>query len=89
MEICKRFVVSGRVQGVWYRGSTQQQAQSQGVKGYARSSPNGSIEEMACGTKEKIDELRSWLHQGPNNAKVSSVLAEDSEFYDLKTFETL
>ena len=89
MEICKRFIVSGRVQGCWYRGSTQQLAQSLGVKGYARNLPDGSVEVMACGTNEKIDELGSWLHQGPNNAKVSSVLAEDSEYYDPKTFETL
>jgi len=72
MDICKRFIISGRVQGVWYRGSTQQQARRLGVKGYARNLTDGSVEVMACGSNEKIDELRSWLQQGPSNAKVSN-----------------
>lgn len=89
MEICKRFIVSGRVQGVWYRGSTQQQAKILGIKGYARNQEDGSVEVVACGPNEKIDELRSWLQQGPNNAEVSSVLSEDTEYRDLKSFDTL
>ena len=89
MEICKRFIVLGRVQGVWYRGSTQQQAKSLGVNGYARNLSDGSVEVIACGSHEKVNELRSWLQQGPSNAKVSSVLSEDREYRDLHTFETL
>lgn len=89
MEICKRFIVSGRVQGVWYRGSTQQQAKNLGIKGYARNLPDGSVEVMACGPQEKIMQLRSWLQQGPVNAKVSGVHTEDTEFRDIRTFETL
>ncbi len=88
MEICKKFVISGRVQGVWYRGSTQQQAKDLGINGYARNLTDGNVEVMACGTNEKINQLLSWLQQGPNNAEVSSVLVEDTEFRDLKTFET-
>ena len=44
---------------------------------------------MACGPNEKINQLRNWLLQGPNNAEVSTVLAEDIEFRSLKSFETL
>ena len=89
MDICKRFIVSGRVQGVWYRGSAQQQAQNLGVKGYARNLADGSVEVIACGSGDSIEQLRNWLQQGPDNAKVSTVLAEDTEYRDLKTFETL
>ncbi len=89
MEICKRFIVSGRVQGVWYRGSTQQQAKILGVKGYARNLPDGSVEVVACGSNIKVNELRSWLLQGPNNAEVSTVLSEDTEYRNLKSFDTL
>jgi len=89
MEICKRFVVSGRVQGVWYRGSTQQQAKILGVKGYARNLPDGSVEVVACGSNIKVNELRNWLLQGPNNAEVSAVLSEDTEYRNLKSFDTL
>jgi len=89
MDICKRFIVSGRVQGVWYRGSAQQQAKNLGLKGYARNLPDGSVEVVACGTNNSINQLRNWLQQGPDNAKVSTVLTEDTEYLDLKTFETL
>ena len=89
MAICRRFIISGRVQGVWYRGSAQQQAQILGVKGYARNLPDGSVEVMACGSHEQVNELRSWLHQGPNNAKVNAILAEDMEYRALNSFETL
>ncbi|HHJ80379.1 MAG TPA: acylphosphatase [Candidatus Tenderia electrophaga] len=88
MNICKRFIISGRVQGVWYRGSTQQQARRLGVKGYARNLTDGSVEVMACGPDEKIDELRNWLQQGPSNAKVDAIMAEEIEFRDLNSFET-
>ncbi len=88
MNICKKFIISGRVQGVWYRGSTQQQADNLGIKGYARNLANGKVEVMACGTNEKINQLRGWLQQGPNNAEVSTVLIENAEYRDLKTFET-
>ncbi len=88
MNICKRFIISGRVQGVWYRGSTQQQARILGVKGYARNLPDGSVEVVACGPNEKIDELRNWLQQGPSNAKVSAVMTEEIEYRNLNSFET-
>ena len=89
MEICKRFIVSGRVQGVWYRGSTQQQAQKLGVKGYVRNLADASVEVVACGPNEQINQLHSWLQQGPNNASVSSVLSEETEYRSLKSFDTL
>lgn len=88
MNICKRFIISGRVQGVWYRGSTQQQARRLGIKGYVRNLADSSVEVMACGPNEKIDELRSWLQQGPSNAKVNAIVAEEIEYRDLNSFET-
>lgn len=89
MQICKRFVVSGRVQGVWYRASTQQQAKELEIKGYARNLPDGSVEVMACGSQDNIDKLHNWLQQGPSNAKVSTVLIEDAKYRNLSSFETL
>jgi len=89
MQICKRFVVSGRVQGVWYRASTQQQAKELEIKGYARNLPDGSVEVMACGSQDNINKLHNWLRQGPSNAKVSTVLIEDAKYRNLSSFETL
>ena len=88
MSICKQFLVSGVVQGVWYRASTQQKAQSLGLSGYARNLPDGKVKILACGTEDKLTELENWLWQGPTHAQVSQVSSEDVEFRELNSFET-
>jgi acylphosphatase len=46
---CLRFFVSGRVQGVWFRASTREQARRHGITGHARNLPDGRVEVLACG----------------------------------------
>ncbi len=70
---CRRFRVEGRVQGVWFRESTRQQAGLHGITGYARNCRDGSVEVMACGSAQAISALRDWLNQGPRMAQVSRV----------------
>ena len=70
---CRKFRVEGRVQGVWFRESTRQQADMRNITGSARNCQDGSVEVIACGNEEAISGLRSWLRQGPPLAKVSSV----------------
>ncbi|RMF13127.1 MAG: acylphosphatase [Gammaproteobacteria bacterium] len=72
-EICKRTRVTGRVQGVWFRASTKQQADRLGVTGYANNLPDGSVEVLACGEATRVAELISWLHEGPELATVTRV----------------
>ena len=88
MSICKQFLISGQVQGVWYRTSTQQRAQSLGVGGYARNLSDGRVEVLACGAEDKLTELEAWLWQGPAHAQVAEVLTEEVEFRELNSFET-
>ncbi len=88
MAICKQFIISGRVQGVWYRASTQQQAQALGISGYARNRPDGSVEVLACGPDDKFADLESWLWQGPANAQVTDVITEEVQFRELNSFDT-
>ncbi len=76
MTICKRFIVRGRVQGVWYRASTRERALELGLSGYARNLPDGSVEVLAQGASSSIDELEVWLWQGPVAAKVADVTGE-------------
>ena len=71
--ICKRCVVVGRVQGVFFRASTQRQARRLGVTGVARNLPDGSVEVIACGPVAAVDELIGWLHRGPELARVAGV----------------
>jgi acylphosphatase len=77
--IARRCFVSGRVQGVFYRASTQQRARALGVTGYARNLPDGRVEVLACGRPDVVDALVRWLWQGPPAASVTAVDVEDVE----------
>lgn len=68
-----RFLVSGRVQGVFYRASTREQAQQLGLTGHARNLPDGCVEVVAHGPAEALDALERWVWQGPPAAEVTGV----------------
>lgn len=68
-----RFVVRGKVQGVWFRAATQQQAVALQLQGYARNLPDGSVEVLAQGDDQSITALEAWLWQGPLLAVVTDV----------------
>jgi acylphosphatase len=72
-----RFLVAGRVQGVFYRASTQSQAQVLGLAGWARNLPDGRVEVLARGLRDQVEVLERWLRQGPPLAHVESVLREE------------
>lgn len=65
--------ISGRVQGVSFRASTQVQAQKLGVTGWVRNLQDGRVEAVLQGPKAKVDELIRWCHTGPPSAKVEKV----------------
>jgi acylphosphatase len=65
--------VSGRVQGVFFRSSTQDQANQLGLSGWVRNLPDGRVEVLAQGNPDAIEELHSWLELGPRHASVSDV----------------
>ena len=67
---CLRCLVAGRVQGVFFRASTREQAVRLGVTGYARNLLDGRVEVVACGNKDNVDALCGWLQQGPPHAQV-------------------
>lgn len=74
--ICLRCIVSGRVQGVFFRASTQRQAQQLGVSGYAKNLPDGSVEVLACGEAGAVQQLSAWLWVGPPASSVTAVECE-------------
>lgn len=71
-----RFLVSGRVQGVFYRASAREQALMLGLVGYAKNLPDGRVEVLACGSESAIEALERWLWRGPSTAKVTEVQRE-------------
>ena len=74
-----RFLVSGRVQGVFYRASTRDQAVRLGLDGWVRNLHNGDVEVVASGQAEAITALEAWLWAGPPAASVASVAREEME----------
>lgn len=71
--VCYRCLVTGRVQGVFFRASTQREAQRLGVSGHAHNLPDGAVEVLACGDPAAVEQLREWLWQGPPGARVDEV----------------
>lgn len=79
MTITARFLVSGKVQGVFFRASTREQAQQLGLRGHARNLDDGRVEVVAAGSEAAIDTLATWLRHGPPAARVDAVQREDSD----------
>ena len=68
-----RFLVRGKVQGVWFRASTRDEALMLGLRGYASNLSNGDVEVLAVGDADAIDRLAVWLQRGPPMARVDAV----------------
>jgi acylphosphatase len=75
MSTGRRFLVRGRVQGVWFRESTRREALRLQITGHAVNLPDGSVEVVAFGDAAALSSLESWLRDGPELASVSSVEA--------------
>ncbi|MFN2166265.1 MAG: acylphosphatase [Anaerolineae bacterium] len=65
--------VSGRVQGVFFRDSTQRHANARGVRGWVRNLPDGRVEAVFEGDEQAVRHMVSWCKQGPPNAYVTDV----------------
>jgi acylphosphatase len=72
-EVIRRFLVMGKVQGVYFRHSTRLEAKRLGVRGLARNLSDGSVEVLAQGSQVALDALRQWLNRGPAHARVDAV----------------
>jgi acylphosphatase len=75
-------IISGRVQGIFYRATCQEVAHGYGLKGYVRNLPTGQVEVLAQGEKEKIEKLIGWCKKGPSDAIVTDVMIEWQETSD-------
>lgn len=75
-QIAARFRITGRVQGVFFRASTREQAQRLGLRGHAINLRDGSVDVVAAGSVEAVDALAAWLAHGPPMARVDRVERE-------------
>ena len=74
-----RVVIHGRVQGVWFRGWTCEQARRLGLSGWVRNRVDGRVEVLAQGSEDAVERLLRHLHQGPRAARVTEVRVTEAE----------
>jgi acylphosphatase len=88
--ICRHYFVSGRVQGVFYRASTQRQARAQGLTGWVRNRYDGRVEVLACGDERQLSIFAKWLEIGPELSKVTNIKVSEHKISAAPTsFEVL
>ena len=71
-----RVVVSGRVQGVWYRASTRDVAVGFGVRGFVRNLPDSRVEAVLQGERAAVEKTIAFMREGPPGAQVTDVSVE-------------
>lgn len=73
--------ISGRVQGVFYRATTSEEAESRGLTGWVRNAPDGRVEAEVQGSPDAVDELIDECRSGPPMAKVEEIEVDDVEVH--------
>ena len=80
-------MVSGQVQGVFFRASAQDTARKLGLTGWVRNLRDGRVELVACGEEAKLKELEHWLWQGPPHARVTQVEVDEAAPESFSVFD--
>lgn len=71
--------IEGRVQGVWYRGWTVDEAHRRGIDGWVRNRADGSVEALFSGPRAEVDAMIEACRQGPSAARVTRISTEPAE----------
>lgn len=66
-------IIHGRVQGVWFRASTQEAARRLKIKGWVRNTPHGDVEAHIQGDQAAVEQMLGWCYQGPPGARVDGI----------------
>jgi acylphosphatase len=86
MQVCRKSIVSGRVQGVYYRATAVRRAHELGLVGYARNLPDGRVEVLACGEAQAVQVFVAWLWTGSSASRVTSVETSDVDVATQRNF---
>lgn len=78
VTITRLLRITGRVQGVYYRASTVQQAQALGLRGWVRNRLDGSVEALVTGPADAVQTLVEWAQRGPAMARVERVAVQEA-----------
>jgi acylphosphatase len=87
--ITLRCLVTGKVQGVWFRASTKKQADLLGLVGYAKNLTDGRVEVWVTGERREVEKLYQWLQRGPDLAQVTHIGREEVPTQEFSGFVTL
>jgi acylphosphatase len=79
MRVARRFIVSGRVQGVGFRYFAQDAARREGINGYVTNQDDGSVEAVAEGEAESVERFERALRRGPSKSRVEHVMVDEIE----------
>ena len=88
VDVGYRFIVTGRVQGVFFRASAAREASRLGLRGHAINLPDGNVEVLAVGPAVAVEQLRRWLQHGPPGARVDGVFATAASPAGVSGFRT-
>jgi acylphosphatase len=83
-----RVVIRGRVQGVFFRAETAARARSLGLAGWVRNNPDGTVEAVFQGDRDRIESMVAWCRRGPASASVEDVEVEWTETRGERGFAT-
>jgi acylphosphatase len=83
----RRLVIRGRVQGVFFRDTLRRLAERHGVAGWARNTPQGTVEAVLEGAEPDVEAVVDFARQGPEGASVTGVAVEDEEPEGVRGFE--
>ncbi|MBI2646876.1 acylphosphatase [Candidatus Woesearchaeota archaeon] len=84
---CVHLIVSGRVQGVFFRDNTRRKANELGLRGYVKNLLDGTVKVVAEGKEEKINEIIEFIRKGPGIASVTGIQVKHKVPENFKCFE--
>ena len=82
-------IVKGKVQGVFYRKSTNAVADQLGVRGFVKNEPNGDVFIAAEADDTTLEMFMDWCNEGPDEAEVTSVETHEGELKNYRNFEVV
>ena len=85
--IRRRVTAHGKVQGVFFRDSTREEAERRGVSGWVRNTPTGTVEAVFEGDPDMVDAMIWFVRDGPGSAEVDRVVVDDEEPEGLRRFK--
>ena len=88
-DVCVNVRIRGRVQGVWYRGWTEEEAARRGLRGWVRNRRDGSVEALFCGPAALVRDMVDACWKGPPSARVEAIEESPAARFEGAGFDTL